>query len=42
VEAGPGVICTSAVQTYLDLTNAGERGKEAADHLRQEKLQWQK
>ena len=42
VEPAPGVICTSPVQTYLDLAAAGERGLEAADHLRQEKLTWQK
>ncbi|MGD9946247.1 MAG: type IV toxin-antitoxin system AbiEi family antitoxin [Burkholderiaceae bacterium] len=42
VEPAPGVICTSPVQTYLDLTVAGERGREAADHLRQERLQWRK
>lgn len=41
-EPAPGVICTSAVQTYLDLAAAGERGREAADHLRQERLTWQK
>lgn len=35
------VICTSAVQTYLDLMNSGERGREAAEHLRKAKLQWQ-
>jgi hypothetical protein len=40
VEPAPGVACTSPVQTYLDLSNAGERGREAADHLRQERLQW--
>jgi hypothetical protein len=40
VEPASGLVCTSPVQTYLDLTHAGERGKEAADHLRQEKLQW--
>ena len=28
---------TSPVQTYLDLAVAGERGREAADHLRQRK-----
>lgn len=39
-EPAPGAICTSLVQTYLDLANAGERGREAADHLRQEKLIW--
>ncbi|SCW43540.1 Transcriptional regulator, AbiEi antitoxin, Type IV TA system [Pseudomonas sp. NFACC08-1] len=40
VEAAPGVLCTSPVQTYLDLTVAGERAKEAAEYLRQEKLTW--
>jgi len=40
VNAAPGVICTSPVQTYLDLAAAGERGREAADHLRREKLTW--
>ncbi|WP_028216483.1 type IV toxin-antitoxin system AbiEi family antitoxin [Paraburkholderia oxyphila] len=40
VEPAPGVVCTSPVQTYLDLSNAGERGREAADHLRDERLQW--
>lgn len=42
VEPAPGVICTSPVQTYLDLSDAGERGREAADHLRRERLKWQK
>ncbi|MBB4226146.1 type IV toxin-antitoxin system AbiEi family antitoxin [Variovorax guangxiensis] len=42
VEPTPGVTCTSPVQTYLDLAAAGERGREAADHLRQERLKWQK
>lgn len=40
VETAPGVICTSPVQTYLDLSIAGERGKEAARHLRKETLIW--
>ena len=40
VEPAPGVLCTSPVQTYLDLAVAGERGAEAADHLRQELLAW--
>lgn len=40
VEPAPGAICTSPVQTYLDLSIAGERGVEAADHLRQERLTW--
>jgi len=42
VEPAPGVVCTSPAQTYLDLANAGERGREAAEHLRREKLQWSK
>ena len=42
VEPAPGAICTSPVQTYLDLAAAGERGREAADHLRREKLTWPK
>lgn len=42
VEPAPGAFCTGLVQTYLDLADAGERGREAADHLRREKLQWPK
>ena len=42
VEPAPGAICTSLVQTYLDLCAAGERGREAAEHLRREKLAWPK
>jgi hypothetical protein len=30
----PGIVCTSPVQTYLDLSQRGDRGAEAADHLR--------
>jgi hypothetical protein len=41
VEPAKGAVCTSAVQTYLDLWVSGERGQEAAEHLRQEKLSWQ-
>ncbi|MBP8925120.1 MAG: hypothetical protein KBG75_04650 [Pseudomonadales bacterium] len=41
-EPAPGAICTSLIQTYLDLANAGERGREAADHLRRERLIWSK
>lgn len=40
LEPAPGVRCTSAVQTYLDLWISGERGKEAAEHLRKERFQW--
>ncbi|NTZ63884.1 type IV toxin-antitoxin system AbiEi family antitoxin [Agrobacterium tumefaciens] len=42
VEPAAGVVCTSPVQTYLDLSAAGERGAEAAEHLRQELLTWRK
>ena len=42
VEPAPGAICTSSVQTYLDLAIAGERGREAAEHLRHERLTWPK
>ncbi len=42
VEPIPGAVCTSPVQTYLDLSIAGERGAEAADHLRRELLSWPK
>lgn len=38
----PGVVCTSPVQTYLDLAISGERGAEAAEHLRQDLLTWKK
>jgi hypothetical protein len=42
MEPAPGIRCTSAVQTYLDLSIAGERGREAAEHLRAEKLKWKR
>jgi len=42
LEAAPGAICTSPVQTYLDLSVSGERGAEAAEHLRKERLSWPK
>lgn len=42
VEPAHGAVCTSPVQTYLDLIVSGERGAEAADHLRKEKLAWPK
>lgn len=42
VEPAPGISCTSPVQTYLDLCVAGERGREAADHLRAERLSWRR
>ncbi len=38
IEPAPGIWCTGLIQTWLDLTGAGERGAEAADHLLQEKL----
>ena len=42
VEPAAGVVCTGLIQTYLDLAAAGERGGEAADHLRRERLTWRK
>ena len=42
VEPASGAVCTSPIQTYLDLTAAGERGQEAAEHLRRERLTWLK
>lgn len=42
IEPAPGAVCTSPVQTYLDLVVSSERGTEAADHLRKEKLAWPK
>jgi hypothetical protein len=42
VEPAPGAVCTGPVQTYLDLGVAGERGLEAAEHLRREQLKWPK
>ncbi|MDR9849582.1 type IV toxin-antitoxin system AbiEi family antitoxin [Herbaspirillum huttiense] len=39
-EPAPGAVCTSPIQTYLDLHHAGERGREAADHLRKTLLTW--
>jgi hypothetical protein len=41
-EPVPGIRCTSPVQTYLDLSVSGERGREAAEHLRRTRLTWQK
>lgn len=38
VEAGPGIWCSGLVQTWLDLSVAGERGGEAAEHLLRGKL----
>lgn len=38
VEAAPGVWCSGLVQTWLDLSGAGERGGEAAEHLLRERL----
>jgi hypothetical protein len=40
-EPVPGIRCTSPVQTYLDLSASGERGAEAAEHLRRTRLKWQ-
>lgn len=39
-EQARGICCTSSLQTYLDLMQGGERGREAADHLRRTTLSW--
>lgn len=38
IQPAPGIWCTGLVQTYLDLAVAGERGREAAEHLRSLKI----
>lgn len=38
IEPVSGIWCTGLVQTWLDLSAAGERGIEAAEHLLQHKL----
>ena len=40
IETAPGIVCTGKVQTYLDLCVSGDRGQEAAEHLRKALLQW--
>jgi len=40
-EPAPGIWCTGLLQTYLDLSQAGDRGREAADHLRKTRLEEQ-
>lgn len=40
-EVDGAIRCTSPLQTYLDLSQAGDRGLESADHLRKAKLAWQ-
>jgi hypothetical protein len=42
VEPAPGAVCSGLVRTYLDLCAAGERGREAAEHLRRERMEWKK
>lgn len=38
IQPVPGVWCTGLIQTWLDLGLAGERGREAADHLLDQKI----
>ncbi|PVM72321.1 hypothetical protein DDF62_15840 [Caulobacter radicis] len=40
VEPTSDLLVTSPVQTYLDLYNSGERGREAAEFLRRKGLSW--
>lgn len=42
VEPAPGAVCSGLVRTYLDLSAAGERGREAAEHLRRDRMGWKK
>lgn len=42
VEPAPGAVCSGLVRTYLDLSAAGERGREAAEHLQRERMKWGK
>jgi hypothetical protein len=41
-EISEDVVCTSALQTYLDLNASGEPGQEAAEYLRRLTLTWEK
>lgn len=38
MESAPGLQGTGPIQTYLDLLSTGERGREAAEHWRAEKI----
>jgi len=40
VKPASDIVCTSPVQTYLDLSLLGEMGRESAEYLRREKLTW--
>jgi len=40
VRTADNLVVTSPVQTYLDLLQTGDRGREAADVLRQRLLEW--
>lgn len=40
VQAIRNVVCVSPVQAYLDLRTMPERAREAAEHLRKERLKW--
>ena len=40
IKPTPDVLCTSPLQTYLDLSILGERSIEAAEHLRNQVLKW--
>ncbi|MTC53851.1 hypothetical protein GKR56_11470 [Providencia alcalifaciens] len=40
IEPASGIFTTGITQTYLDLYNQGERGQEAAEHLRNQKMSW--
>jgi hypothetical protein len=42
IEPVEHIVTTSPVQTYLDLFSSGDRGREAADFLRQRGLEWRR
>lgn len=39
-EPAPGIYCTDHVVTYLDMWNAGDRNREAAEHLAEKCFPW--
>lgn len=40
IQVSEGLRATSTVQTYLDLSNSGDRGKEGAQFLRSKMMDW--
>lgn len=40
IEPAPGIFCTSAIITYLDLWNGNDRDREAAEYIAKEFFPW--